>query len=50
MNKKPRVGLWRVLTILCAILCIGSIVGNHFANQYATTINVALGTSFSKIQ
>ena len=50
MNKKPRVGLWRVLTILCAILCIGSTVGNHFANQYATTINVALGTSFSKIQ
>ena len=50
MNKKPRVGLWRVLTILCAVLCIGSIVGNHFANQYATTINVALGTSFSKIQ
>ena len=50
MNKKPRVALWRVLTILCAVLYIGSIVGNHFANQYATTINVALGTSFSKIQ
>ena len=48
--KKPKVGLWRVLTILCALLCIGSLVGNYFANQYATTINVALNTSFSKIQ
>ena len=50
MNKKPRVGLWRVLTIICAVLTIAAIVGNYFANQYATTINVALETSFSKIQ
>ena len=50
MKKKPRVGLWRVMTILCAILLVASCVGNYFANQYATTLNVALNTSFSKVQ
>ncbi|MBR2257202.1 MAG: glycoside hydrolase family 3 C-terminal domain-containing protein [Blautia sp.] len=47
--KKPKVVLWSVLTALCAILTIASIVGNHIANMYATTINVALGTSYSKV-
>ncbi|MBR3367053.1 MAG: glycoside hydrolase family 3 C-terminal domain-containing protein [Lachnospiraceae bacterium] len=48
--KKPKTMLWRILTILFAILTVAACVGNHFANQYATTINVALNTSFSKIQ
>ena len=48
--KKPKVGLWTFFTVLCAILTAASIVGNHIANQYATTINVALGTSYSKIK
>ena len=48
-TRKPKVGLWSFLTALCAILTVASIVGNHIANMYATTINVALGTSYSKV-
>ena len=40
--KKPKVRLWSVLTALTAILTIAAIVGNMIANQYATTLNVAL--------
>ena len=48
--KKPKTMLWRILTILFAVLTAAACVGNYFANQYATTINVALNTSFSRIQ
>ena len=49
MKKKPRVALWSVLTALCAILLVASFVANLFANRYATTLNVALNTSYSKV-
>ena len=48
-NKKPKVGLWSALTAITAILTIAAIVGNIIANQYATTINVALNASTYKI-
>ena len=48
-NKKSKVGLWSVLTVITAILTIAAIVGNIIANQYATTINVALNASTYKI-
>ena len=44
-NKKSKVGLWSALTAITAILTIAAIVGNIIANQYATTINVALNAS-----
>ena len=47
--KKPKVHLWSVLTALTAILTIAAIVGNMIANQYATTLNVALNASTYKI-
>lgn len=47
--KKPKVRLWSVLTALTAILTIAAIVGNMIANQYATTLNVALNASTYKI-
>ena len=43
-NKKSKVGLWSALTAITAILTIAAIVGNIIANQYATTINVALNS------
>lgn len=46
-NKKSKVGLWSALTAITAILTIAAIVGNIIANQYATTINVALNASAS---
>ena len=49
MAKKPKVALWGVLTGVTAALTIASVVGNTIANQYATTINVALDTSYSKV-
>lgn len=49
MAKKPRIVTWGILTGLTSVLTIGSIVGNVFANRYATTINVALDTSYSKV-
>ena len=48
-NTKPKVRLWSVLTALTAILTIAAIVGNIIANQYATTLNVALNASTYKI-
>ena len=47
--QKPKVRLWSVLTALTAILTIAAIVGNMIANQYATTLNVALNASTYKI-
>ncbi len=44
-TKKPKVRLWSVLTALTAILTVAAIVGNIIANQYATTLNVALNAS-----
>ena len=44
-NTKPKVRLWSVLTGLTAILTVAAIVGNIIANQYATTLNVALNAS-----
>ncbi|MBR3069375.1 MAG: glycoside hydrolase family 3 C-terminal domain-containing protein, partial [Lachnospiraceae bacterium] len=49
MAKKPKVALWGVLTGVTAALTVASVVGNTIANQYATTINVALETSYSKV-
>ena len=49
MQKKPKVALWSVLTAFFAILLVAGIVANYFANMYATTLNVALNTSYSKI-
>ena len=49
MAKKPKIVTWGILTGLTSVLTIGSIVGNVFANRYATTINVALDTSYSKV-
>ena len=48
-TKKPKVRLWSVLTALTAILTIAAIVGNMIANQYATTLNVALNASTYQI-
>lgn len=48
-NKKSKVGLWSALTAITAILTIAAIVGNIIANQYATTINVALNASTYQI-
>ena len=48
-NTKPKVRLWSVLTALTAILTVAAIVGNIIANQYTTTINVALNASTYKI-
>ena len=48
-NTKPKVRLWSVLTGLTAILTVAAIVGNIIANQYATTINVALNASTYKL-
>ena len=48
-NKKSKVGLWSALTAITAVLTIAAIVGNIIANQYATTINVALNASTYKI-
>ena len=48
-SKKPKVRLWSVLTALTAILTIAAIVGNMIANQYATTLNVALNLSLIHI-
>ena len=48
-TKKSKVRLWSVLTALTAILTIAAIVGNMIANQYATTLNVALNASTYKI-
>ncbi|MGN0707884.1 MAG: glycoside hydrolase family 3 N-terminal domain-containing protein [Faecalibacterium sp.] len=48
-NTKPKVRLWSVLTALTAILTIAAVVGNIIANQYATTLNVALNASTYKI-
>ena len=49
MAKKPKVALWGVLTGVTAALTVASVVGNTIANRYATTINVALETSYSKV-
>ena len=48
-NKKSKVGLWSALTAITAVLTIAAIVGNIIANQYATTINVALNASTYQI-
>ena len=48
-KKKAKVGLWGGLTGLCAILLIASFVGNYFANQYATTLNVVFDTGYTKV-
>ncbi len=48
-SKKPKVRLWSVLTALTAILTVAAFVGNFIANQYATTLNVALNASTYKI-
>lgn len=49
MTKKPKATLWTVLTALTAILTVAAIVGNMIAQQYATTINVALDAATYKI-
>lgn len=52
MNKKankPGVGKWSVLTVLTAILLVVSLIGGQIANNYATTINIFLGTSTYKV-
>lgn len=49
MEKKPRIKLWSVLTVLLAILTIAAIIGTSVAMRYTTTINVALDVSTYKI-
>ena len=39
MQRKPKVAKWSILTALCAILLVASVVANFVANTYATTIN-----------
>ena len=48
-KKNHKVALWTGLTGVSAVLTVGAIVGNVIANQYATTINVALNASTYKI-
>lgn len=49
-TKKPKVALHAVSTVLCSGLLVGTVIGNTIANQYATTINMVLGTSYSKVK
>ncbi len=49
MQKKPKVVLWSVLTAIMAIVLVVGIVLNVVANMYATTINVALGTNYFRV-
>ncbi len=49
MKKKAKVGLWGGLTALFAILLVAAIVGNYFANLYATTLNVVFNTGYTKV-
>lgn len=48
-KKQPKVVLWSVLSVIFVILFVASMVANYFAQQYRTTINVALGTSDTKV-
>jgi beta-glucosidase len=48
-NKQPKVVLWAVLSVLFVVLFVASMVANYFAQMYRTTINVALGTSDTKV-
>ena len=48
-KQNHKVALWTGLTGVSAVLTVGAIVGNVIANQYATTINVALNASTYKI-
>ena len=52
MAKKKKgngVALWGTLTGVTAVLTAGAMVGNVIANQYATTLNVALNADTYKI-
>lgn len=49
MQKKPKVVKWSVLTALLAIVLVAGIVLQVVSGMYATTINVALGTNFFRI-
>ena len=52
MAKKKKgsgVALWGSLTGVTAVLTAGAVVGNVIANQYATTLNVALNADTYKI-
>ena len=53
MKKTKAVGkfpvLWTILSVLCVILLIASIVGNVVASQYASVINIYLGAETTKI-
>ena len=48
-NKQPNLTVRAVLAAVFAVLFIATFVGEYFANQYRTTINVALGTSDTKV-
>ena len=49
-NKKPHVVGWSIGTVVLAILLVVAIVGNTVANHYATTVNMYLGTSTTKVE
>ena len=49
MKKQSKVGLWSTLTVVTAILLVASLIGGYFAQIYATTINIFLGTSTYEI-
>ena len=48
-QKRPKPVLWTAFSVIMAALLVAVIIGNSIANQYATTINVALNTSTYKI-
>ena len=48
-NKKPHVVGWSIGTVIMAILLVAAIVANTIANQYATTVNMYLGTSTTEV-
>ena len=41
--------LWTILSVLCLILLIASIVGNYIASQYASVINIRFQTETTKL-
>lgn len=48
-TSQSRGTLWAVLSVLFVVLFLASLAANGIANTYATTINVALETSFTKV-
>ena len=53
MKRAKTVGkfpvLWTILTVLCAVLLIASLVGNYIASQYASVINIRFQTETTKL-